>query len=358
MRPIQGFLCLSSNEIQVYCIFMRLSFLRIGRTAVTMAAVALAACTADAVTAQETKENRPALRLALQWLPQSQFAGYYLARDLGYYEDAGIPVTLLHSGPGPSSLDFLAEGKADFATLFLADAIVNADRPVALVNVAQFVRRSNLMLVAWKDMGIESPTDLDGRRVSYWPGVFSAAFKAFFKQHGIEPEESPQHHSINLFLNRGVAACAAMSYNEYHRIYQAGVDAERLTVFKMHEYGLGFPEDGLYTTVENAERLAEECAALRKATLKGWTYAREHPEEAIDAVLRESRRAGVPANRPHSRWMLQQILDTIFLPESPELVGRLEPAMYRKAVQMLTAAGMIGSAPEFSRFAPFEAEGP
>jgi len=290
----------------------------------------------------------------LQWLPQSQFAGFYLARDLGYYSEAGLEVTLLHTGPGPTSLDFLKEGKADFVSMFLADAIIHAEEAPGLVHLAQIGRRSNLLLVAWKDMGISSPADLSGRRVSYWPGVFSATFTAFFKQNGIQPEAIPQHHSINLFLHRGVAACAAMSYNEYYRFYEAGVDFDRLTVFKMQDYDLGFPEDGLYTTAENARNRAGPCRALRTATLKGWEYARQNPEKALEVVLRESRQAGVPACRPHSRWMLQQILDSIYLPGQESAPGHLEPEIYTLAVKKLKTAGLIKSAPAFETFAPFE----
>ncbi|MCF7708537.1 MAG: ABC transporter substrate-binding protein [Verrucomicrobia bacterium] len=294
------------------------------------------------------------VRVALQWLPQSQFAGYYMARDKGFYREAGLDVELIHTGPGPSALDYLAQDKADFATLFLTDAIAYARDPVPLANVAQFVRRSNLMLVAWKDMGIEKPADLNGRRVSHWQGTFSIAFTAFFRQHDIQPEILPQHHSVNLFLRRGVTTCSAMLYNEYHRIYQAGIDYDKLTLFKMRDYGLGFPEDGLYTTAERLERNPKQCLALRRATIEGWDYARRYPEEVIDAVLREAHRSGVPANRPHSQWMLEHILESIFPPDYKGEPGRLDEETYRDTVDSLKAAEMIQSAPAFEEFAPIE----
>jgi NitT/TauT family transport system substrate-binding protein len=293
------------------------------------------------------------VRLALQWLPQSQFAGYYMARDQGFYRDAGLDVTLLHTGPGPSALDFMEREKADFATLFLADAIAYARTSVPLVHIGQFVKQSNLMLVARKDAGIEKPSDLDGKRVSYWPGTFSIAFQAFFQQYGIEPVSYPQHHSINLFLGRGVDACAAMYYNEYHQLYLAGIDYESLTTFLMRDHGLGFPEDGLYTSVQMATEHPEVCRALREATLAGWAYAREHPDVAIDAVLRASRAGEIPANRPHSRWMLERILASIFPSGDSEWVpGQLDPEMYHATVKAMKAAGLLEEALPFEVFAP------
>jgi NitT/TauT family transport system substrate-binding protein len=303
-------------------------------------------------------KNPVPVRIALQWLPQSQFAGFYMARDQGYYREAGLDVSLIHAGPGPSSLDFLAQGKADFATLFLADAIFGTGKPVALVNVAQLCQRSSLMLVAWKDMGIEKPADLHGRPVSYWQSAFTMAFDVFFQQQHIRPVAVPQHYSVNLFLQHGVAACAAMLYNEYHRIYQAGVAYDQLTVFPMRDYGLDFPEDGIYTRAETAQRQPDVCRALRQATLAGWEYARQHPEEAVEAVLRESHQAGVPANRPHARWMLKHVLDSVCPPEKGARRGHLDRTAYDTTVRSMIAAGVINKAPSFDDFAPFEAGTP
>lgn len=317
-----------------------------------MTVIVLTVSFVTTATEEKATEGLFAVRIALQWLPQSQFAGYYMASEQGFYQEAGLDVTLLHTGPGPSSLDYLVNDRAEFCTMFLGDAILYAREPIALAHVAQFAQRSDLMLIGRKDMGIKTPADLDGKRISYWPGTFSIAFTAFFRQHDIEPHVLPQHHSVNLFLHGGVAACAAMYYNEYHRIYQAGHDYEQLTLFLMRDYGLGFPEDGLYTRVETAARYPDESIALRQATLAGWEYARKHPEEVLDAVLRESRLAGVPANRPHSRWMLEHILTSIFPTEADVVPGLLNADRYQKTAQALVEAGLIDHILPFDQFFP------
>ncbi|NLB65853.1 MAG: ABC transporter substrate-binding protein [Lentisphaerae bacterium] len=303
------------------------------------------------------------VRIALQWLPQSQFAGFYMARDHGFYRDAGLDVTLIHTGPGPSSLDFLARGDADFATMFLSDAIVAAEQ-TELVNIAQLAQRSSLMLVGLKELGIHQPADLDGKPISYWQSAFSAAFEAFFRQQHVRPVAIPQHYSINLFLCRGVAACAAMHYNEYHRIYQAGIDYDDLTVFRMSDYGLDFPEDGLYARAALARQQPDLCRALRQATLAGWAYARAHPDEVVDTVLRESQQADVPANRPHTRWMLTHLLDSIFPTDADPAAadpadpappaGILQPRDYQATARALKNADLISRIPPYAQFAPLE----
>ncbi len=314
--------------------------------------------------AKESAEPLRTVRLALQWQPQSQFAGIYMAREQGIYRAYGLDVVLVHGNAERSALDRLQAGEVELATSVLSDALVAATAwpdatesessgsGSALAQIAQLVQQSNLMLVAWKDMGVERPEDLDGMRVSVWPSII---FDAFFAARQVTPLLIPQYASINLFLKRGVAACAAMEYNEYHRILQAGVDPGRLTTFAMRDQNLGFPEDGLYATSRWVAQHPTIARAVREATLAGWIYARDHPEEAITVALREAQRAGVPANRPHERWMLSHLLNAIFVPGAPLVrAGILDPDAFSRTAQALFAAGRLTRIPSLTAFAPLE----
>jgi len=371
------------------------------RNLVALAAMVLLVLLGRVASAQDTEDPGlsmpPAaptvVRLALQWRPQSQFAGYYMARERGFYRAAGLQVDLLHASAEHPSLQMLQDQIVDLATAFLADAIIAAVPAAAapaadelvsgvagessasvapddsrherlspalgIVQVAQVVQRSNLMLVAWKDMGVHSIADLDGRRVSHWQGGFSAAFEAFFAAHGINPIRIPQYDSVGLFLKRGIAACSAMQYNEYHRIWQAGIDPTRLTVFLLREHGVDFPEDGLYGTAAWVGAQRDSARAIREATLAGWAYARDHPEETLDVVLAEAQKAGVAANRPHQRWGLARVVEAVFPPgEPPSRAGTLDPGAFTRTAQALRAAGLLARTPAFSGFAPFDAPAP
>jgi len=296
--------------------------------------------------------SRTALKLALQWRPQSQFAGYYMARNKGLYRAAGLNVTLLHGNAKQGALDMLADGRADLATALLVDGVVNAPQ---LGLVMQVIRRSNLMLIGWKDQGIVDVASLDQRRISHGNDGAALAFAAFFARHNVRPLVIPQYYSIKLFLQGGVAACSAMEYSEYHLLAQAGIDADRVTTFLMRDYGLGFPEDGLYARSEWIASHRETALALRRATLAGWEYARDHREETLDVVIAEAQRAQLPVNRPHERWMLRHVLDSIFVAgERPESVATLRRAEFESTAQALLGAGFISELPSFSRFAPFD----
>ena len=332
-------------------------FDRARRWGSALAGLSLFLCLSLAITASvaaEPSEPRSPLNLALQWKPQSQFAGFYLARDKGFYRDAGLDVTLLHGNSRKSALSMLEDGQADQATASLIDALAKSPN---FGLVLQLVRRSNLMLIGWKEKGIKDVVSLDQQKISHWEGGYSLTFEMFFAKNRIHPQVIPQNYSINLFLQRGVAACAAMEYNEYHLLAQAGINPDQVTTFLMRDYGLGFPEDGLYAKADWINHHGKTALAVRRATLAAWEYARNHPEEALDIVIAEARRAKVPVNRSHERWMLRHILDSIFVPgENPERVGTLSPSEFQASAQALVDAGHLKNPPSFLRFAPFEKE--
>lgn len=287
---------------------------------------------------------------SLHWLPQAQFAGYYMAFEKGFYLNRDLDVFLLHGGPGKNPLMDLIEGKSEMATSFLSDGLIfRQDHKI--VNIAQMVNRSNLMLMGWKDRIILSKEDLDGRKVSLWPDMFRSSYNAFFQQNQIIPDVYPQYGSVALFLRKGVDASAAMEYNEYHKVLQSGVKPDKLTCFFMRDEGTGFPEDGIYCMESFCRENPQECQAFVEASLEGWRYAREHQEETLDMVMKYARKAHVPTNRAHQRWMLNHMLDSIFPGESGQWkIGELSKEDYDRTVKIMKDQGQLVSAPFFETF--------
>ncbi len=292
------------------------------------------------------------VKLMLMWTHQAQFAGYYVAAAKGFYRDHGLNVQIIQGGPGLDPMDELAKGNADFVTSWLATALRRHQAGLPVVNVAQVVNGSNLLMIGWKSQTGESSKDLNGHRISLWEGDLRMPYMAWLQAEGMEPAVIyPQYYSVNLFLRKGVDACSAMYYNEYHMLYQAGVDEDDRTVFFLKDYGYGFPEDGLYCTAATLRENRETVAAFRAASLEGWLYAAQHPEEALDITMEYVTAANIATNRAHMKWMLEKILASIIPgPGDSWQLGILSRADYDKTVLMMRGQGLLSAPPSYQLF--------
>ena len=237
-------------------------FLRIG------ALTALAMLLLPPVSAVAAKLEKASL-IPL-WSPQAQFAGYYIALDKGIYRKHGIDLTIIPGGPERSAADYLRQGKADFAVLWLTTALQQRAAGAGFVNVAQIIQKSSMMLVARKSSGVKTPADLNGRTVGLWGGDFAIPPHAFFKKYGLRVREVPQSYTVNLFLRGGIDAASAMWYNEYHTILNSGINPDELTIFFLKDHGQSFPEDGIYILDKTLRKKPLLAAAVARASLEGW----------------------------------------------------------------------------------------
>ncbi|MBI9077114.1 MAG: ABC transporter substrate-binding protein [Desulfatibacillum sp.] len=290
------------------------------------------------------------VRLIPQWVPQAQFAGYYMGLEKGFYKKRDIDLTIIAGGPLKQSSEYLASGKAEFATLWLASGIQMRDHAVPVVNIAQMVRRSALMLVAKKSTGIRTPQDLNGKKVGLWEPVFQIQPTAFIEKYGLDVTIVRQSYSVNLFLRGGVDVASAMWYNEYHTILNAGLDPDDLVTFFFHEHGLNFPEDGIYVLEDTFNQDPEMCQAFVAASIEGWRYAFAHPEETIDLVMKNLKAEHIPATRVHQKWMLERMQDLMYPAGEVFTPGELKYEDYARVAYALQDFGLINSVPDYNTF--------
>jgi len=298
--------------------------------------------------AQETAPVR--VSFIPQWIPQAQFAGYYVAYEKGFYRQHGLDVKILRGGLAWPTSELLAQGRVDFGTMFLATGIEKRAQGSKLVNIAQIVQRSALMLVAKKAQGILTPADINGKKVGLWGDEFRLQPRAFFHKYHLKVREVPQSATLNLFLRDGVEVASAMWYNEYHQLLNAGVNPGELTIFFMADYGINFPEDGIYCREVMVQRHPERCRAFVAASLEGWRYAFAHPEEALDIVMQYVRAAKVATNRAHQQWMLARMRDIIQPPGWDRPMGTLTAEAYMRVAGVLKDNGLIAQIPKFAEF--------
>lgn len=259
----------------------------------------------------------PALKpvtLQLQWVTQAQFAGYYVALDKGWYREEGIDLTIKPGGPDILSGDAVASGSAQFGTSLLADIIVAIQQGRSLISIGQIQQTNGLVLLAKKNSGIQQPQDFAGKHVGVWLGNWEAQFNALMAKEELAPEDYTlvaQGYNMDPFLKGELDVASAMIYNEYHSVLESGVKAEDLNIIDYADYGLDFPGDTLFTTRQMAEKDPQLATAMLRASLRGWQYAVEHPEEAADIVLKYDK-SGVQT-REHQLTMMREIAKLVQL---------------------------------------------
>jgi NitT/TauT family transport system substrate-binding protein len=292
----------------------------------------------------------PQVSFLPQWIPQAQFAGYYVAYEKGFYRERGLDVKILRGGPEWPPSEMLAQGRADFGAMQLTAGIVRRARGVRLVNVCQLSQRSALMLVAKKSSGINTPQDINGKKVGLWGEDFQGQLRAFFRKYGLTVRTVPQGTTLNLFLRGAVDVASVMWYNEYHLLLNAGLNPEELTTFSLADHGFNFPEDGVYCLEETAKNKALLCRKFVQGTLAGWQYAFAHPEEALDIVMKYVTAAHVPTDRVHQKWMLARMRDLILPQPEEKPSGVLNRDDYYRVAETLKKDGIVKETPDFSRF--------
>ena len=280
------------------------------------------------------------------WVANAQFAGYYMAKEMGIYRKYGLEVEIIPYQPFHTSSDLIHSGEVDFAAMWLLNAIETKASGVDIVNIAQFSTRSSLMLVTKKSSGINTLQDMNHKRAGIWIG-FEMQPRALFKKYNLDVEILPIGSTNNLFLKDAVEITNASWFDEYHTIINSGYDPEDLNTFFFADYGLNFLEDGIYCLSDKIEQEPELCANFVTATAEGWQFAFANLEKTLDVVIAYAQAANLPVNRVHQRWMMDRYMD---LYGSENFSTTLSGKDYYFAANALKESGQISSVPAFEDF--------
>jgi NitT/TauT family transport system substrate-binding protein len=269
-----------------------------------------------AIAAAATAQAADKVTLQLKWVTQAQFAGYYVAKDKGFYKDEGLDVTIKPGGPDIAPEQVLAGGGADVVVDWMPAALAAREKGAPMVNIAQPFKHSGLELTCRADTGIKTPADLKGRTLGVWFYGNEYPFLNWMGKLGFKTDGSPggvkvlkQGFNVDPLLQKQADCISTMTYNEYW-------------------------QDGLYVMEDKLKDPAfvDKMARFVKASMEGWAYARAHPEEAVKIVL-DNDTTGAQTEH-HQAQMLGEINK---LTDGSD--GRLDKADYDRTVKTLLTGG-------------------
>src|ERR1700744_2179219 len=284
---------------------------------------------------------KDALTLQLKWVTQAQFAGYYVAKDKGFFDAEGLDVTIKAGGPDINPSQVIAGGGADVVVDWMPSALATREKGVPLVNIAQVFQKSGMMLTCRQDSGIKTPKDFPGHTLGVWFGGNEYPFLNWMAKLGYKTDGSAggvkvlkQGFNVDPLLQKQADCISTMTYNEYWQVIDAGYKPEQLVVFKYEDQGVATLEDGLYVLEPKLKDPAfvDKMARFVRASMKGWADARANPKDAVKIVL-DNDATGAQTEH-HQTQMLSEINK---LTEGSD--GKLDKADYERTVKTLLTGG-------------------
>ena len=220
-------------------------------------------------------------------------------------------------------------------------ALAAREKGLPMVNIAQPFKSSGMMLTCRKDAGIETTDDFKGKTLGVW--FFGNEFPFLSWMNKLElPTEGgedgvtvlKQGFNVDPLLQNQAACVSTMTYNEYWQVIDAGLTPDDLNVFKYEEQGVATLEDGLYALEENLADPAFEEKMVRfvRASMKGWKYAEQNPDEAAEIVLDND--ASGAQTEEHQKRMMGEVAKL-----TAGSNGALDEADYERTVQSLLSGG-------------------
>jgi NitT/TauT family transport system substrate-binding protein len=284
------------------------------------------------------------------WVPQSQFAGYYMAKHSGIYEKYGLDVTIIEGGVSRDVISSLKNREVDFGTAFLSTGVLERAKGTPLVNIGQMFQQSAIVFVAKSKSGITSVGDFNGKRIGVWRTVLNELTSGFLAKHHIHAEIVQINSGIDAFLKDAVDIMVMMTYNEYKRMINAGIDPDEVTVFRLADYGMNFPEDGIYCMESTLKDDPASCKKFVEASIKGWKYALANTEETVNVLHAHAALAKVSANRSQSLWMLNAMKEMLRPPNKNVEEGVLLESDYDSLAIFLSSNRFLNVKPQFHDF--------
>lgn len=273
-----------------------------------------------------------------QWTAQAQFAGYYVAQEMGFFYKAGIEVDIVHPSVTQSAISRIQKNESQATTLQLTQAMEIINDGIPLVNILQTSMNNAMVIVSRRNM---NPLEQYGAKVGIWNAGFGQVAICMAIKENLNYHWIPFANSVNLFISGAIDATLGMSYNEYYQLAQTGIELNDKNVYRFRDHGYNIQEDGVYMTREFYEKNKDLADRFAEACRQGWEWAAQNPEETLDIVMDYVEREHISTNRIHQKLMLDEVLSLLKDRESGQREYRLRPDMVKQASDLMLENGML-----------------
>lgn len=289
-------------------------------------------------------------RVQLSWIPDCQFAGYLMADKKGYYSEEGLDVKLLPGGPNVNPQQQVATGSADMTIAKVAALYAARAQGLPMKGIAQFDQRSSFPLVAFKESGVRSPTDLKQKRVGIWYDGDEYEVLAMLAKFGLDPKKDvtlfEQGFTMDPFLDHQYPVAMVTTFNELNVLYLSGVTEDQLTVLNPSDYGITIPHGALLASEQWLAGNHKAAVSFVRATLKGWNYAFANVAETAAVCAASSKAAGGEAatgELEKLQEMMVKSIQPLQLPEgfAKEDQGKIDVGLYENVAQIVYRFGLV-----------------
>ncbi|MCF8130405.1 MAG: ABC transporter substrate-binding protein [Deltaproteobacteria bacterium] len=295
---------------------------------------------------ERSQEKAPPDKVTVQlkWFHQAQFAGFYLAKEKGYYARENLDVTFLEGGKGVDGIDRVISGRADFAVVSPEDVLMKTSQGVPVEAIAVIYQRSAVVFITKKESGIERPFDFAEKTVAVGgaPGSirdFQIQFNALIKKLKIDDTAItivPHEPSHKGFIKGDADVTAVYITGGFITLKKEG---HNLIVIWPGDYGIHFYSDTLVAGKALIEKNPQLVARFLRATLKGWREAVGDADAAVGATMKYAR----VQDEALQKAMMEAQLPLVHTGEHP--IGWMREEQWREMRETLQEQGVISASP-------------
>ena len=275
--------------------------------------------------------------LRLPWFPNVQFTGSFVASAKGFFAEEGLDVTINPGGFDVNSITLVAAGSDTFGLHDTGSLLFAAAEEIPLITVATYFHKHPGAVMALADSGIETLEDFTGRRIGFAEGGPWQLTQAMLAKNGIDLDDLEQiavGFDLSPILTGDVDLKTVFATNEPILAEQQGFE---VNVFVPYDYGIETSANALFTTQSYFDDNPETVCAMVRAITRGWAYAFENPEEALDIVM-----AVDPENldRAKEARSLDAVKDAVLTPDAvADGIGSMKHSRWETVDEVLREYG-------------------